>query len=83
MRKLTKAWRALLCRLNHHRKLDVIQSFGSAQHIGCPDCGREYGIHHGMHAVIPWTADLNEIYLLMGYDSRETEDDAILTPKGD
>lgn len=57
------------CKLNMHPKLMVIQTFGSAQHVGCPYCKKEYGIHHGMRAVIPWTPDLAELYQWMGYDT--------------
>ncbi len=67
--RVRRLGRKLLCRLNLHRKLEVIQSFGTAQHIGCPDCGREYGIHHGERVVIPWTPELAELYECMGYDT--------------
>lgn len=60
---------ALKCRLNMHPRLDVIQTFGSAQHVGCPCCRREMGIHHGMRVVIPWSPDLSELYQDMGYDT--------------
>ncbi|ASY64441.1 hypothetical protein SJ05684_c30170 [Sinorhizobium sojae CCBAU 05684] len=58
----------LRCRIGWHRRLDVIQSFGSAQHIGCPDCGKRFGIHHGIRSVVPWDADLHSMYEMMGYD---------------
>lgn len=57
------------CWLNMHPKLDVIQSFGSAQHIGCPYCRREWGIHHGERVLIPWSPDLAEMYDFMGYET--------------
>lgn len=57
------------CRLGFHRALNVIQSFGAAQHIGCPRCGREMGIHHGVGAVIPWEPDLEQLYRDAGYDT--------------
>lgn len=62
-------FRKVRCKLNMHPKLMVIQSFGSAQHIGCPYCKREYGIHHGERVVIPWDSELDELYGLMGYDT--------------
>lgn len=52
-----------------HSRLDVIQTFGAAQHIGCPYCKREFGIHHGMRAIIPWDSDVAEMYQFMGYDT--------------
>lgn len=61
-------WRKVACRLGWHPRLMVIQTFGAAQHIGCPYCRREYGIHHGMRTVIPWDSELAEMYELMGYD---------------
>jgi len=61
--------RKIKCRFAFHPRLDVIQTFGSAQHIGCPYCKREYGIHHGERVVIPWTPDLAELYDFMGYDT--------------
>lgn len=71
MSKLLEIVRAVKCRFWMHPRLDVIQTFGSAQHIGCPYCRREYGIHHGMQAVIPWTSELAELYGWMGYDTEE------------
>lgn len=65
---ITKFWRSLLCRFKLHRSLNVIQTFGAAQHIGCPDCGEQMGIHHGMRAVIPWDPELAQLYKDMGYD---------------
>lgn len=62
-------WRRFWCKLNLHPRLDVIQTFGSAQHIGCPYCRREFGIHHVVQAVIPWTLELDELYRVMGYDT--------------
>lgn len=56
------------CRLGWHKRLDVIQSFGSAEHIGCPDCGKQMGIHHGVRTVVPWDADLQDMYERFGYD---------------
>lgn len=53
-------WRKLMCRLGLHKSLDVIESFGAGQHIGCPYCGREFGIHHGMQVVVPWTGEFDE-----------------------
>jgi hypothetical protein len=58
----------LLCRLNHHPRLEVIQTFAAAQHIGCPACRREFGIHHGERIVIPWDSELDSLYELMGYE---------------
>jgi hypothetical protein len=64
------AWfRRLRCRLGYHRVLRVIQTFGSAQHIGCPDCGREMAIHHGMRAVLPWDSEIDQLYRDSGYDT--------------
>jgi len=67
MRRLLKRFR---CLIGWHKRLDVIQSFGSAQHIGCPDCGKQFGIHHGVRAVIHWDPDLADMYESMGYDVR-------------
>jgi hypothetical protein len=61
--------RHILCRFGHHRQLDVIQTFGSAQRIGCPDCGRQFGIHHGMRSIVPWDSDLEQMYRDFGHDT--------------
>jgi len=58
----------LLCRFGRHRRLDVIQTFGAAQHIGCPDCGRQFGIHHGVRACVPWDGDFADMYRSFGHD---------------
>jgi len=69
MGKVTAFVQSVKCRFWMHPKLDVIQSFGSAQHVGCHYCRRQYGMHHGMQAVIPWTPELAELYQWMGYDT--------------
>lgn len=60
--------RKFFCRFGWHKRLDVIQTFGSAQHIGCPDCGKQFAIHHGLRAFVPWNADFADLYQSMGYD---------------
>lgn len=57
-----------LCALTLHPRLEVIQTFGQAQHIGCPRCGRHYAIHHGLRMILPWDADFAKLYADMGYD---------------
>lgn len=69
MGKLTEVWRDLKCRFGFHPRLQVIQHFGSAQHIGCPHCRRHYAIHHGMRVVLPWDSDFASLYEDMGYDT--------------
>lgn len=64
--------RRIRCRLNLHPRLDVIQTFGAAQHIGCPYCRREFGIHHGERVVVPWDSDLAEMYDFLGYKTAES-----------
>ena len=61
--------RRLLCKLDCHRVLHVIQSYGAAQHIGCPDCRRQMAIHHGMRAVLPWDSEIEQLYQDFGYDT--------------
>ena len=60
-------WRRLLCRLGRHYRLDVIQSFGAAKHIGCPDCGAQMGMHDGLRTVIPWDGELAQLYTDAGH----------------
>ena len=64
MKPLTK----IRCRLGWHKRLDVIQRFGAAEHIGCPDCGRRYAIHHGMKVCIPWDDEAKTMYEAFGHD---------------
>lgn len=63
-----KWFRRLLCRFGKHKRLDVIQDFGSGQHVGCPDCGAEFGVHHGARAFLPWDGELEDLYTRNGYD---------------
>lgn len=70
---IARLWRRAMCRLGLHKRLDIIQSFGQAQHIGCPDCGRRFGIHHGMRTVVPWDGRFDEMYEFMGYDIKGAE----------
>lgn len=67
---LKARWRAIMCRLSRHRRYQVIQTFGAAQHVGCPDCRRTFAVHHGMRAWLPWDADFASLYDDMGYDTK-------------
>jgi len=60
--------RKMLCRLGRHKQLDVIQTFGAAEHVGCPDCGRRYAIHHGLRTFLPWDGGFAQLYRDMGHD---------------
>lgn len=68
LERVTAAMRRIGCHLGWHPCLDVIQSYGPAQHVGCPYCRREYGIHHGIEVIIPWDDKLSEMYRFLGYD---------------
>jgi hypothetical protein len=63
-----KLVRGIRCRLGFHKVLDVIQTFGAAQHVGCPDCGRDFAIHHGVRAFLPWDAEFADMYRRFGHD---------------
>lgn len=60
--------RRLLCRLGFHGRLHTIQRFGAAAHVGCPDCRREFAMHDGLQAFLPWDGDFECLYADMGYD---------------
>lgn len=62
-------WQRLKCRMGWHPRLDIIQTFGAAQHIGCPYCGKELAIHHGVRAVVPWDSEFAEMYQRFGHDT--------------
>lgn len=61
-------WRSFWCRIGRHKRLHVIQSFGSAKHVGCPDCLREFGMHDGLRAFLPWDGEIEQLYADTGYD---------------
>ncbi len=67
-KRLSRAYRAVRCWFGYHRSLHIIQSYGAAQHVGCPHCGTEMAIHHGMRAVLPWDSEIAQLYRDMDYD---------------
>lgn len=67
---MAKRLRKLLCWLGKHRRLDVIQTFGEARRIGCPDCKRQSAIHHGLRVSLPWDSDFESLYQKMGHDTK-------------
>jgi len=62
-------WQKIKCFIRWHGRLDVIQTFGAAQHVGCPYCRTEYAIHHRMQAFVPWSPAFDDLYQRMGYDT--------------
>lgn len=62
-------WRKFMCRIGMHKRLHVIQSFGSGKHVGCPDCLKEWAMHDGMEVIVPWDHDFEVMYgVHLGYD---------------
>lgn len=57
-----------LCAIGSHRHLHVIQSYGAAEHIGCPKCGRQMAIHYGLRTILPWDGEIAQLYRDAGYD---------------
>jgi len=66
---ILSAIQSIKCRFWMHPRLQVIQSFGSGKHIGCPHCKREYAMHDGARVVVPWDGDFEDLYQSMGYDT--------------
>lgn len=69
MNSPVRAFRRIMCRFGRHKQLDVIQTFGAAEHVGCPDCGRRYAIHHGERVILPWDSGFSQLYSNMGFDT--------------
>jgi len=59
--------RKLLCLVGLHR-LHVVHRFGAGALIACPHCEREWGMHDGMRAFVPWDGDLEQLYQDFGFD---------------
>lgn len=48
--------------------LHVVHRFGAAALVACPACEREFGMHDGERAFVPWDGDFERLYVEMGYD---------------
>jgi hypothetical protein len=55
---MTRLFRWVKCRLALHCLRVVHSCSQQAQHVRCVHCHREYGIHHGLRVVVPWSTDL-------------------------
>lgn len=60
-------WRKMMCGIGRHKRLDLIQTFGMAQRVGCPHCGKQFAIHHGFQSSISWGAEVESMYRLFGH----------------
>lgn len=57
----------VLCFLFGHR-YTVIQEFGPSQRrVGCTRCRREWAMHDGEQAFLPWDGEFEELYRWEGY----------------
>lgn len=65
---LSRMWRKFQCWSGRHKRLDVISTFGAAQHVGCPYCGRQIGIHHSLRQCVPWGPEFADLYRDFGHD---------------
>mgnify|MGYP000928691747 CR=1 FL=1 len=60
----------LTCWLFGHQ-FEVWQHFSrSTRRVICHRCGGSWGMHDGMQAFVPWDAEIEEIYTLMGHRVR-------------
>lgn len=60
----------LLCLFGRH-KLHSLKRLGVSEHIACERCFKQFGINHSVRGVIPWTADLADMYWnFYGYNDR-------------
>ncbi len=46
-------WREWWC-FAWHRTLRVVRDYGRHQHVRCPKCGCEFGVHSDVRTVLPW-----------------------------
>ena len=64
-------FRKLLCRLGRHDYYLVQRLTPHSRKLGCSRCGRFFGMNDDARAVIDWTADLEEMYRLIGVLPKE------------
>lgn len=50
-----------LCWLFGHKYRRIARVSASADKVGCSRCGREWGMHHGVRALVPWD-EVRELY---------------------
>lgn len=53
--------KTLLCWLLGHRYFRIAKVSPSADRVGCHRCGQQWGMHHGVRALVPWD-EVRELY---------------------
>jgi hypothetical protein len=68
--KLIELAGKVMCAFGRH-SLHSLKRLGVSEHIACERCFRQFGINHEIRVVIPWDADLADMYQRRhGYDNR-------------
>lgn len=69
-RTLMNIGRRIVCRFGWHTRLSTIQAFKGhpSSHVGCPDCGAEFGMNDATKSFLPWDRDFETMYESFGFD---------------
>ena len=52
----------------HHKQIRVIQDFGGTRKLRCDRCGKYFAMSDAHQAILPWDAELEELYgTALGY----------------
>lgn len=57
------------CRLGYHRLVVIGRCGLASDHIGCVDCGRQWGMNHSTRTIIPWR-EVSSFHRANGYNER-------------
>lgn len=66
---LWRGWRVLCCACGRHRLFIIGRCAPWADHVGCKDCRRQWGMNHDMRCILPWD-EVRSSHIGQGYDDR-------------
>jgi hypothetical protein len=65
--RLVTLWRKLCCKFGNHRYFIIGRCGIATDHVGCRDCGRQWGMNHDVRGFLPWS-EVSGFHIAHGYD---------------
>lgn len=67
MKKLQR----ILCFIGLHKYYSIHKYSSSTEKLGCHNCNKEFGIHHGRKILVEWDQDMEDHYQFILDDEKE------------
>lgn len=57
-----KLWKKMKCKLGNHEYVVTREITESVSELKCKNCGKEFGINHDIHCILPLDKELKDMH---------------------